>query len=306
MTFMKKARFLIAGLVIEIDSAPRGGDSAPRGGGFEIPPAYQPFLADSGKTDFLLETRDAGIPRWQGELLFDSGGPWRLWRSDRRYLITLHNLARSEDPYQIAFLDQNFDRGETFFDSEIEKSMPGFFPFSYPLDEVVVVNRLGLGHGLEVHAAGIDVDGAGILFLGASGAGKSTLSRLWEAEGAAAVLSDDRIIITRRGEGGFNIHGTPWHGEAGLAAAAGAPLKSIFFLKQAAANSHQSLGPAQIASRILATCFPTFWNETGMQFSAGLAAEIAQAVPGYELGFTPGPAAVEHVRNIPEPQNRSR
>ncbi|MHB1055972.1 MAG: hypothetical protein ACYC0K_08995, partial [Thermoleophilia bacterium] len=174
---------------------------------------------------------------------------------------------------------------------------PCYFPFSYPVDEVLAINRLALGHGIEVHSCGIDDNGGGILFLGVSGAGKSTMSKQWDQEEGVTVLSDDRIIITPR-DGNFWIHGTPWHGDAGLADPAGVPLKAVFFIEHAETNNAGRLGPGQVASRILARSFPTFWNKEGMQFTAGLATEIALGVPGYELGFVPEQAAVEYVRSL--------
>jgi hypothetical protein len=79
---------------------------------------------------------------------------------------------------------------------------------------------------------------------------------------------------------------------------AGVPLKAVFFIGHADANSAVRLTAAQVASRLMARSFPTFWNEEGMNFSTGLAVGLALALPGYQMGFVPEPAAVEYVRNI--------
>ena len=291
MPIMRDARFMIGGLNYAVTCA----DGAEA---FEIPDTYLPFISDDAASiDFQLTLRGGAIPHWSGELLFDSHGPWRLWRSDKKYLISLHSRIYGEAPFQIAIIEPDFSAGTTFIENAPPVREPGCFPFSYPLDEVLSINLLACGHGLEVHASGVSDGGDGYLFLGVSGSGKSTFSRLWDADEDVIVLSDDRIIITER-EGGFWIHGTPWHGDAGLADPAGVPLKAVFFISHADVNSASSLKPAQVASRLMARSFPTFWNEDGMRFSTGLAAGVATALPGFEMGFVPEPPAVEYVRNL--------
>jgi HPr kinase/phosphorylase len=49
-----------------------------------------------------------------------------------------------------------------------------------------------------VHASAVAIAGRGILILGASGAGKSALALALAGRGAALV-SDDRVVLTRRG-----------------------------------------------------------------------------------------------------------
>ncbi|MHB1325813.1 MAG: hypothetical protein ACYDGS_08750 [Thermoleophilia bacterium] len=292
---MREARFLIAELVFELKAA---GDS----GEFEVPSSYKPFQLDGGaEADISFVSHVGGIPRWEAEPVFDSKGPWRLWRQGEGYLITLHSSLNREEPYQIARVDSGFSTGETWMSEKVFEELAGYFPLNYPLDEVLAVNRLALGHGIEVHACGIDDHGQGILFLGVSGAGKSTISKLWDAEDGVLVLSDDRIIITVR-DGGYWIHGTPWHGDAGLADPGGVPLKAIFFISHApenkADNEASPLGAGQCASRLLARSFPTFWNRDGMQFSADLAAGIASHTPAFSLEFVPEVSVLSYVRNL--------
>ena len=287
---MRNAKFMIGELVFEVSCA-EGAEA------FEIPDSYQPFVNEASGADFCLTSRGGGIPSWSGELVFDSLGAWKLWRAGEQFLISMHSSTHGKGPYQIALIDEDFSAGTTYTDNAVTSQLPGYFPFTYPLDEVLSVNLLARGHGLEVHASGVSDGGAGVLFLGVSGSGKSTFSRLWDADERVTVLSDDRIIITQR-DGGFWIHGTPWHGDAGLADPAGVPLKAVFFIGHADANSASRLKPAQVASRLMARSFPTFWNEEGMNFSTGLAAGLAQALPGYQMGFVPEPDAVEYVRNI--------
>lgn len=293
---MKEARFLIAELVFELKAA----DDAVE---FDVPSAYEPFqMPGSGNgADISLVYHTGSIPPWDAELLFDSGGPWRIWSRGDGYLLSLHSSLDMEHPYQIAVLDSGFSKGETWVSNKVYEESPGYFPLNYPLDEVVAVNRLSRRHGIEFHSSGIDDNGHGILFLGVSGAGKSTISKLWDAEESVLVLSDDRIIVTER-DGGYWMHGTPWHGDAGLADPGGVPLKAIFFISHApenkTVNEVSSLGAAQCASRLLARSFPTFWNRDGMQFSADFAAGIASQTPAFSLEFVPDASVLGYVRNL--------
>jgi len=289
---MREARFSIGELVFELKAAEDSRE-------FEIPSTYQPFHlnADDGRAaDISIVSHVGSLPEWEADLVFDSTGPWRLWRRDDKFLITLHSSLNPE-PYQIAIMDSGFSSGETWLSAKIDEDYPGYFPLSYPFDEVLAVNRLALKHGIEVHSCGVDDNGKGILFLGVSGAGKSTISKLWDAQEGVLVLSDDRIIITPR-DGGFWMHGTPWHGDAGMADPAGVPLKAIFFISHAAENRAAPLSAAQTATNLLARSFPTFWNRDGMEFSTDLVSEIAQNIPGFSLDFVPEVSIISYVRSI--------
>ena len=84
------------------------------------------------------------------------------------------------------------------------------YPLEYPLDELLIINLLAQGRGVEVHAAGvIDPEGCGHLFLGQSGGGKTTISRLWQGVERAEILSDEDRIILRKEAGRIWMYGTP-------------------------------------------------------------------------------------------------
>lgn len=162
---------------------------------------------------------------------------------------------------------------------------------------MLAINRISRGHGLEVHACGLSDHGRGILFLGVSGTGKSTTARVWDQLEEVLVLSDDRIIITNQ-DGLFWIHGTPWHGDAGIADPSGVPLSAIFFISHAEETLARPISPVLAASQLIARSFPTYWNREGMEFSAELAGNLVQQLPAYELAFKPEPGIVDYVRGI--------
>jgi serine kinase of HPr protein (carbohydrate metabolism regulator) len=94
--------------------------------------------------------------------------------------------------------------------------------------ELLMVNYLAQERGVIIHGCGIEKNGKGILFVGESGAGKSTLAKLWDQEDGVDVLSDDRIIVRKKGEQ-FWMYGTPWHGDAKFASPETVRLERILF-----------------------------------------------------------------------------
>ena len=112
------------------------------------------------------------------------------------------------------------------------------------------------------------------------------MANIWGEDEDTRILSDDRVIIRKTGRT-FNIHGTPWHGTGKFAKPLTAPLKKIYFLKQAKENKVEPLSPAETVARILKASFPPFWNRPGMEFTLDFLAELSGNVPSYELQFLP-------------------
>jgi hypothetical protein len=248
---------------------------------------YNLFFAE-GNAEVILRFR-TGSPIQEnknlpGEILFDTQPIWRLYYSNKKYILqTRHHTA---------ILTPDFTSGEIY----ITKN-PRSFPFTYPLDEILMINLLSKGRGVMAHACGLQDNRKGMLFAGESGAGKSTLCNLWKDKKDVTVLSDDRIII-RKMEGRYWMYGTPWHGEANLCSPEKAPLEKIFFLKHAQKNSVKKMAPMEAASRLMVCSFPTFWDKKGMEFTLGFIDELIRKIPCYELGFVPDKTAVDFVKNI--------
>ena len=84
-----------------------------------------------------------------------------------------------------------------------------------------------------LHAAGVILEGNGLLFVGHSDAGKSTMATI--LKGKAEILCDDRIIV-RDGSRGFRIYGTWSHGDVPEVSSNSAPLSALLFLKKSERN----------------------------------------------------------------------
>jgi len=213
-------------------------------------------------------------------------------------IFVLRSPASGPLPYRIAVFDDDLRQGEVYSRvPDPEQSPDGLLPnpLEFPLSEVLMVCLLAQGRGLMVHACGIDDGGRGYLFAGNSTHGKTTMARLWKER--AVVLNDDRIVLRRR-EGRFWMYGTPWHGDYSGVSPQGLPLEKVFFLRHAKTNAVRRVEGVTVASGILSRCFPPLWDAAGMNFTVDFCAQLAEAVPCYELDFVPDRSVVDFVRCV--------
>lgn len=259
---------------------------------------YKSFICDGLKPDIAIEVHCQDLPNVERlKKRFDSGGPWSLYDYNGKYLFVFGSLAITPHYYKAAIFDPEFTKGEVSVTQYFLDKHDSFDPLGYPLDEILMVNYLAHGRGIDIHAVGIIAyDSFGMAFIGVSGAGKSTTARLWKGMKEARVVCDDRIILCKQ-EGGYWMHSTPWHGDAGIAVPGKAPLKSLFFLKQAKETRIVPLKPTDAATRLVVRCFPTFYRQAGMEYALDFITNLVQKVPCYELQFTPDQRAVDEVLN---------
>ena len=247
---------------------------------------------DQNDVELRVRAMDDGEPGG-GDLVFDSGAVWRLFRTAVGFRIECTSDIVGSEPYKIATFDDTFTRGEIALRTEAIGDVVD--PLEYPLDEVLVAHLLGRGRGVEIHGCGIvDRDGRGLLFAGQSGAGKTTTARLWEHENVN-VLSDDRIIIREVGSE-MRMFGRPWHGEAELASPASAPLAGVFLLTQASESRVREIPVAEAVARLFACAFPPFHDAKALAFTIEFLERIATKVPVRELRFTRDRSAIDVVR----------
>lgn len=283
---LKEVRFKIGDLVLALHCVDDQVD-------FEIEESYQKFTT-SEPAQVILSHRwqdPPGLEDWQK--IFDSQGVWRLYQKGDKLAVALFSPVFGALPYQLAIFEPDFLFGEIYTSRRDFQALP--FPLRYPLAEIVMINLLGQGRGLLLHACAVQ-DGAGaLLFSGKSGDGKSTTARLWQDQPGMTLLSDDRVILVKH-EDTLWIYGTPWHGDARVASPAGAPLEKIFILRHGPANDARQLSPLDLAARLFVRCFPPFWDFQGLQYSLQLLDELSQRVAGYELSFVPDSSAIEYVK----------
>ncbi len=255
------------------------------------------FLAQGSAPDIQLQAGwDEPSPGRRGEMLFDSGRLWQLYRDDGAYRFQFTSPSLGAVPYKVATFSGDFTSGEISLRRAVLSGRPVLYPLEYPLDELLVTNFLAQGRGVEVHACGLTTpEGEGYLFVGPSGAGKTTMARLWLSREEVTVLSDDRIILRKDGEKVW-MFGTPWHGEARLSAPVRSELKRVFFLRHGTRNHVSRRGTAEVVARFFASCFPPFHSPPGIEFSLGFYEEVSMGVPCLELEFVPDAKVVDFIR----------
>jgi hypothetical protein len=282
-------RLSIAGVVIGLEATEDGPPAAVDG-------AADGFVVSEGTPDIDVRTAwgDLKSPP-PGRLLFDSGGLWQLHDHHDELVYSFTSPLFTGGPYRRASFDRRFRRGVVTLDRESFTGRRAACPLEYPLDELIVINRLALEEGVEIHGCGVvDESGAGWLFAGQSGAGKSTIARLWGQAGAT-VVSDDRVIL-RAGRDGITMHGTPWHGDAEFAAPLAAPLSRILLLRQAPRHAIVPLAAAHAAARLFSCAFPVFHSAEALDRTLALLSTIVESVPVEVLEFAPVPDVTSFVR----------
>lgn len=229
-----------------------------------------------------------------GDLIFESGGLWRLFQDGEGYCFRFTTSYLGAQPYKQARVSRDFSGGRVELLREYFSVDCGVNPLEYPLDELLWIHRLSQGSGVELHGCGvITPEGRGLLLCGHSGAGKSTSARLWTGMKDAHVLSDDRIILRRESSGRFTMHGTPWHGDAGVAEAASWPLDAIFILCHAPRNRLRPMATASAAAELLARSFVPHHSADSLSFLLEFFAELTRSVPCSQFEFVPDFSAVE-------------
>jgi|GEM_PF-1876098 len=135
------------------------------------------------------------------------------------------------------------------------------------------------------HGAGIVYENGAFLFLGPSGAGKSTISAFSKKLGCK-IIHDDHVVASKSENGKysvFDIAFTP----------PGVSLKAIFFLVQDKRDNLVALSQTQTAQGLFKSLFelPSEKILYGSYLinAFNVCADIARAVPGYELHFTKSP-----------------
>lgn len=289
MTAVRSARVRIGDIGVALECADEAMTIA-------FPAEAERFLVDGSAVDATvtaawgdLGQSDAGVE------LFDSGGLWKLYRRNGDFVYRFRSPAYGVRPYKEARFNADFTAGEVTLDAGCHDRGKPASPLEYPLDELLMTNLLARGRGVEVHAFGMrDRDGRGYLFAGHSGAGKTTTARLWQKEGVL-VLSDDRIIL-RNLDGKIWMYGTPWHGEAKLAAAERTELTRIFVIGHGPRNELAPLAPADAVSRLFSRSFVPFHDAAALAYTLEILQQIADAVPCAELRFVPDASVVDFIR----------
>lgn len=262
----------------------------------EPDPTYQSFFRkvnkDPGAIDIKIHLELGNIPDTEKlTKIFDSGQSWSMFLNGNDYSLVLNPPAFNNQALWLARINRDFTRVTVYCSEKLLSDRNGKVmlsnPIRYPLDQLLVMYILSQREGALIHAAGIDINGRGIIFPGKSGAGKSTLSlQLAARKGLNNLLSDDRIVV-RKINGDFKAFGTPWPGEAGIALNKSVPLSSILFISHGTANRIEELKPQEAIEKLLpVTSIPWYDRET-MPKILSFCEDLISRVTSYELCFKP-------------------
>jgi hypothetical protein len=252
------------------------------------------FLVECSRCDIELKVGFSDhLESVPGELVFDSGGLWKLFRVAEGYCFSFTTEFLGAMPYKQARVSPDFATGRIEMLQRYFPEGAAINPLEYPLDELLWIHRLSNGEGVEVHGCGLRTsDGRGLLLTGHSGAGKSTSARLWSQQSGARVLSDDRIIL-RREKGRVWMYGTPWHGDAGIAEADRWPLDGIFVLAHGDKNELRPLSRSTATAELYVRSFVPHHSSDAAVFNLEFLSRVSSDVPCFDFSFVPDITAVE-------------
>ena len=117
--------------------------------------------------------------------------------------------------------------------------------------------------GMPLHAALVEKDGYGVVFLGPSGMGKSTQAKLWvEHQGADFIIGDRPGL--RRIDGQWIGFGMPWDGKDGIKQQKQVPIRALISLEQAPENSIRRLTKQEAMNVLLNQVMMPMWDDAAM------------------------------------------
>ncbi|HXX54056.1 MAG TPA: hypothetical protein VEI28_05740 [Thermodesulfovibrionales bacterium] len=257
-------------------------------------PYYENFTRSGrydGSPDINVTIEFGHMPNTENlPRIFDGDAAWSTWQTNDHYIVTLHSPASDRRLLCAAQFDSSVRNATVYAGTPFTRTSADrdeyFNPFSYPLDQILLMYFLAQREGALIHAAGINIGGRGYLFPGKSGAGKTTLSRLFSRSENYEVLNDDRIVVRKVG-GVFRMFGTPWPGDAGIAQNKDFPLYGIFFIRHGIENSIRQLRPAEAVKKCIpVTSIPWYDKAIVLDILAFFEALVLD-IPSYEFSFRP-------------------
>ena len=235
-------------------------------------------------------------PDPQGDLIYDPGSIWRMYRLGQDYTAVL--TYQSEDqPAQAQSVLRARPAWDDLALTEQRYAASWQSLINIGAGELILRTAILFTGGLVFHSSGLDDNGKGIVFLGHSGAGKSTQVGLWSQQPGVIAMNDDRIAVQVEA-GGPKCYGTPWGGTADIARNHAAPLVALIVLEHAPDNAIQLLAPAMAAPLLLARAFLPYWDCSLMRRAMENLNALLARVPVYRLRCRPEPGVIPLVRSV--------
>ena len=211
--------------------------------------------------------------------------PWAIYRRDGSWVyLGISPTPDDPDLHRVAVFNDDHSRGRIYNPNEEGFRRGGLHALTlFPSDQILLARLLPDRHACFLHAAGMAVNGQGLLFVGHSEAGKSTMVTMLREEGE--ILCDDRVIV-RRWPDRFRVHGSWSHGDVPQVSAADAPLRAILLLEKAGTNRLERLEDRkEIVRRLPFFLIKPVVTADWWEKVLGLVETMAREVPVYRLRF---------------------
>lgn len=174
-----------------------------------------------------------------------------------------------------------YSDSKKIYSDHLNKYVEPKSPFSFCIRPICEAG-MTLREGLPLHAALIEKNGSGIVFLGPSGMGKSTQAKLW-----GRYLDADFVIGDRPGfhriDGIWYGYGMPWDGKDNIRRQKSVPIKALIFLEQAKENQIQKLSQTDAMRVLLKQTLMPMWDKNAMDELFKLMGYMSQEIPFYHL-----------------------
>ncbi|XXF76757.1 potassium transporter TrkH [Myxococcaceae bacterium GXIMD 01537] len=219
-------------------------------------------------------------------------GPFLTAEGPARLVLT----AGPVGPGLGAPLDPRQPQGPRFL---VEEGGVRVEPVTRPLDvELALRVLLQLATlrqgGVLLHAAGVVLDGRGVVALGPSGAGKSTFTRLCLREAGGEVLSDEVVALYPGGE----VAGSPFCSDLDVPSTrARAPLAALLLLRQGPEERLEEVPPAEAVAALLGQVFRPLPGEAAPGEVLGRLARLVEGTRVRRFTFRKDEAAAAFVRD---------
>jgi hypothetical protein len=202
----------------------------------------------------------------------------------------LHEGVTNQDFIKILRINPDYTQAVLAYNAALQNiPLDPASLLGWPLDHLLIANRLMQGQGLILHASGVATPEGVMVFTGPSGAGKSTLCRLSQKFPQYKQLCDERIIIRLDPSSptGFRAYGTPWPGEGNIYNRLDGPLGAIFLINHGPSNQLRPASDANALSWLMRELFPAMWDEAGLNFTLDFIMQLLEKIPCYYYGFIP-------------------
>jgi hypothetical protein len=181
-----------------------------------------------------------------------------------------------------------------YYEDRIRRWVTPDIPFSSAIRAACEAG-MTMRDGMPLHAALVEKDGYGVVFLGPSGMGKSTQAKLWvEHQGADFIIGDRPGL--RRIDGQWIGFGMPWDGKDNIKQQKQVPIRALISLEQAPENSIRRLTKQEAMIVLLNQVMMPMWDDAAMALLMPLMGQLATEIPFYHLKNLPNREATELTR----------